>query len=116
MTIEQIREKLAIEIAHHALWLDQLNDTEPGNYGVEDWDVYLESKDIWVDIPSKTFNFKNAKFDFEVMLGASNPEDGMKHSHSTDATGKGKFIFSNNSNDIKIEEIEIECESLDLMA
>jgi hypothetical protein len=35
MTIDQIREKIAIKLSQHIGWVDTLNDTNPGHYGVE---------------------------------------------------------------------------------
>jgi len=107
MDIEKIKEKLAIEISKSDKWLDKLNDTNPGHYGVEDWDVKISVDNIWVDIPNRTFNFNKVTFDFELQIGGSSKESGFKSSFSKVAKGQGAFKF-NNSIDISINEIEIE--------
>jgi hypothetical protein len=108
MTIDSIREKLAIKIASSQEWIDKLNDTNPGHYGVEDWDVIVMSDNIWVDIPNKTFTFKQVQFDFQVMIGSSNSEDGLAMSFSRIAKGEGVFRFSANGNDVELEEMDVD--------
>lgn len=114
MTIDKIREKLADKIPAQEGWVNQLDESNPGHYGVEDWDVVLSRNDIWVDIPKKTFSFKNARFDFELLLGSSNSEDGTKMSFSKVAKGQGTFEFSE-SDDIEVEELDLDFD-LDLFA
>ncbi|MFM2306862.1 MAG: hypothetical protein RLZZ367_1531 [Bacteroidota bacterium] len=113
MTIETIREKLLISITEDQEWVNVLNHTEPGHHGVEDWDVYLEDKDLWVDLGSRTFSFKNAKFDFVVILGDSN--DGINVDATKVAKGKGAFSFSSDRDGIVIDEMLIDVD-LDIMA
>ena len=106
MDIEKIREKLALEIAQSEEWVDKLNDSNPGHYGVENWDVSITNENIWVDIPTRTFTFKNVTFDFEVQLGSSNKDDGFQTSFSRVANGQGVFEF--NSNEVTVEELSVE--------
>ena len=75
MEIDKLREKIAEKLNWgDALikWIDILQDTNPANYGVEDIDVYVDYKDIWVDIPDKNFTFKNASVSFSARLVSSN--------------------------------------------
>ena len=61
MEINFIREKLADKLGStevYDVWVDILQDTNPGNYGVEDIEINVDVNDIWVDIPERTFNFK----------------------------------------------------------
>lgn len=106
MTIDQIRNKLLDKIVIDHNWMDKLNDTDPGHYGIEDWEVQLTKDDIWIDIPNGTFTFKKAKFDFEIVLGSSN--DGTQMEFSKVANGQGTFNFSPNGQDIMISELQIE--------
>lgn len=108
MKIDQIREALANSISSSEEWINQLDESNPGHYGVEDWDVNLSLEDIWVNIPQKTFTFKNAFFNFELLLGSSNYADGFKMGFSRVAIGNGRFDFSTENDGVKIEEIIIE--------
>jgi hypothetical protein len=59
MKIEEIQNKLSEEITiSHEKWGELLTNTEPGNYGANDWEVSLNPNDIWVDIPNKKFSFR----------------------------------------------------------
>lgn len=115
MDIETIRELLSISISENEEWANVLNDTEPGHYGVIDWEVELYSKDIWVNIQERTFTFKDANFNFTVQLGSSNEDDGFKMPCFRVASGEGTFEFTNSNNSIKVSNIEIKVD-LDLMA
>lgn len=106
MNIDIIREKLAIKIAENLEWTNALDETNPGHYGIHDWEVTLLHTDVFVNIPEKTFNFKNASFYFDLQLGASNEDDGVQMDYTKDATGNGKFSF--NGSEIEIEELELE--------
>lgn len=109
MKIETVREILASKIPLNEEWIDKLNNSEPGHYGVEDWDVNLSHDDIWVDMQQKTFSFKNAQFEFTLMIGGSNPENGSEMSFTKEATGKGTFDFIGPSpkNDVEVEDLEL---------
>jgi hypothetical protein len=106
MTIDQIREQLVEKIISHYNWVDKLSDSDPGHYGLEDWDVQLKKENIWVEVPQGTFTFRKAKFDFELLLGSSS--DGSKMSFSKEAKGEGSFSFSSNGNEIDIKELNID--------
>jgi hypothetical protein len=108
MEIDEIRELLANEIAYNNAWAEKLSDTDPGIYGVEDWDVSISKENIWVDIPSKTYTFKNVNFSFDVQLGSSNADDGVKMSFTKIGKGQGTFTFTSTSKKIEIKEINIE--------
>jgi len=113
MDIDIIREKVANKISeNHEEWSDVLNDANPGHYGASYWEVEVNPNDIWVDIPNRTYTFKNAQFSFTVRLGESG-KDGMDMDFSKVASGKGKFDFSNDGNDIELKELEIDVD-LDL--
>ena len=113
MDIEKMREKLAIEISQSEEWVDKLNDSNPGHYGVEDWDVVISNDNIWVDIPQRSFTFKGVTFDFTVQIGSSNKDDGSEMSFSKIASGQGVFEFKDD--DITIEELNLQFD-LDLFA
>jgi hypothetical protein len=115
MHISEIIKKIAIEITGSPIWLDVLNDSEPGHYGIKDWDVELAEKDIWVDIPNRSYNFNHCKFLFHLQLGSSNPEDGFQSKFSREAKGNGTFQFSEEGKNITIEDLHIEVD-LDLSA
>lgn len=114
MTLDKIREKIAEQLQFHPDWLTKLEDTEPGHYGINESDVEIGMDDIFVNIPQRTFEFKNARFYFDLNLVSS--KDGIVHKDTKEANGRGTFTFSGKNNDeIQIEDIEIEMD-LDLMA
>lgn len=112
MTLETIREKVAEQLQYHSAWEDKLSDTEPGHCGINDSEVELSSDDVFVNIPQRSFEFKNAQFHFNVELLDS--KDGVSHKNFKVADGNGTFRFIDD-NKIKIEDIEIDVD-LDLMA
>jgi predicted nucleic acid-binding protein len=115
MNIDIIRERLADIIANSEQWIDALNDTSPGHYGVDDWEVYISKENIWVDIQKKTYSFKNVKFNFSLQLGSSRDDDAFHQKFSKSATGQGEFTFSSTKNDISLQSIIIEFD-LDLFS
>ena len=115
MTIDQIRDTIAEKLPADELWGNLLTDTNPGNYGADAWEIDLNPENIWVDIPKKTFTFKEAIFSFNVKLGSSNDEDGFESSFTKIASGEGKFEFSNGNKSVDIYDIDVKVD-LDLFA
>ncbi len=61
MEISEIRERIADKLSSdetHDLWNEHLDETNPANYGYELDSVYVDMKDIFVDVPARTFTFK----------------------------------------------------------
>lgn len=112
MTLEKIREKIAEDLQFHPAWEEELNNSEPGHYGIIDSEVELNSGDVFVNIPQRSFTFKNAQFHFTLNLMSTS--DGIKHSSFKVADGRGTFLFVE-GDDIEIEDLIIEVD-LDLMA
>ncbi|MGK7390616.1 MAG: hypothetical protein ACNS60_09695 [Candidatus Cyclobacteriaceae bacterium M2_1C_046] len=107
MELDEIREKLAIKISQQPeVWDHELTDTNPNNYGASYWHVDLDYNNLYVDIPNKTFNFKDALFQFTVRLGASK-KDGFDQTFTKFASGKGEFEFENGNNDVKIKQLGV---------
>lgn len=104
MEIKRAQQILAEKICQSTEWLDKLNESEPGHYGIEDWEVVLFPEDIWVDMQAKKFNFKNAKFNFDLAMGES--KDPFSDSFSKIAIGNGSFEIK--SDVLTIEEIEVD--------
>ncbi len=112
MTLDTIREKVAEQLHYHEEWLNKLDDTEPGHYGVKDHEVEVSADDIFVNIPQRSFEFKNAQFSFTLNL--MDTSDGIPHKGLEVANGSGTFSFSGENNDeIQIEDLELEVD-LDL--
>jgi len=114
MKIDLIRDKLVDSLCSADAcinWINLLDDTNPGHYGVEDVDVDVSMKDIWVDIPEKSFKFKNANLSFCARLVGS--KNGYYQTFSKVVSGYGKFNFAKSGKDIEIKEFEIN-ESIEL--
>lgn len=113
MKIEDAQEQIAEKLATDVTWAEILcDDSLPGIYGVQNWDVSVYPQNIWVDFPKMEFSFKDAEFDFEVRIGGSREDDSMDESHHRLANGKGKFECSGGRVS-DIFSLEIDCD-LDL--
>ena len=109
MSIDEIRDKLSIAIADDSeAWLSSLDETEPGHYGVEDWEVLITKDDIWVEVQERSFTFKNARFNFALRIGSSNDEDGYVESFKRVVSGSGTFEFAANGKDITVTDLDLE--------
>ena len=114
MSIDKIREQLAEKIRYDLSWAERL-ETEPEGQ-IIDWDVEIDVENLWVDVPSKTFRFRGVGFSFELLLGSSNPKDGVQFNFSRTATGSGKFEFVLGRNNVELIDLDIKVDNLDLFA
>lgn len=116
MEIKLIREKLTDIICSdelHDNWVNILQHTNPGNYGVEDIEINMNLTNIWVNIPERNLTFKNAEISFSARLGGSSEKNGYDANFIKKISGQGQFEFIQDGNELKITEIKIN-ESLDL--
>jgi hypothetical protein len=108
MDINDIRTSISDKfssVVAYELWEDIMQETNPANYGFEIDDVSVDKKDIWVDVPNRTFTFQNLYLSFSVRLGASNDRDGYDENFQFNLSGSGTFSFEKGGRDIKIERI-----------
>ena len=113
MELEKIREQIIEEISTNIeLWADVFDNTNPGNYGLNDWDIIINENNLFVNIPERTFTFDNVNILADLILGGSNKDDSISHKYNETAKGNGCFEFVNNKQ-IKITSINIDVE-LDL--
>ena len=110
MTLEGIRNGLMHELTTNInIWLKELDNTNPGHYGIEDWEVLIESDNsIYVDIPNREFRFKEIVIRADLRLGGSGDESSFFHQYRDFASGKGSFEFINNNQSVRISDINIE--------
>lgn len=93
MHIELIREKIAEKLNNSEdFWSYRLTDTNPGNYGINEWEVNAIKTNIQVDIPNRNFTFKKVKFTFDIRLDSSG-KDGFNKSFCILVDGEGEFDF-----------------------
>ena len=110
MELEKIREQIIEEISTNIeLWSDVFNNTNPGNYGLNDWDIVVNEKKFFVNIPERTFTFDEINVSADLILGGSNKDDSIEYKYNETAKGKGKFEFIDN-NKVKITSIKIDIE------
>jgi len=108
MELQKIREQLILDIENNINnWNDVISNTNPGNYGIEDWEIIVPEDGFYVDIPNKTFSFKNVDFNAKLILGSSKGESSITHDYKEIAKGKGTFGFVD-SQKVGITDIEIE--------
>ena len=111
MQLDRIRKQIAELISTDIdVWNDVLNNTTPGNYGCDYWEAEISFNDIFANIPERTFTVKNGKFTADLIMGSSNSESSFNESYSKPFSAKGKFDFKN-SDELMIEEIEIDIDS-----
>lgn len=107
MTLDEIRNQILSQMQNDLnCWSDVISNTTPGNYGVNTWDISISEKDFYVDIPKKTFSFKNMDFTAKFILGGSHSDDSITESFSTKVSGKGSFSFTSNKS-VNIESITV---------
>jgi hypothetical protein len=118
MDINEIRDAICDNLSSvdgHSLWDDILEGTSPANYGFEVECVSVERNDIWVDVPNRTFTFKNLHLTFSARLGGSNLNNGYDEEFHFKLSGSGSFVFTTGSQSIEVEHVSIgEDEDLDL--
>jgi hypothetical protein len=118
MSIDEIRDGICdslCSIEGHNLWDKILEETYPANYGFEVESVVVKRNDIWVDVPERTFTFKNLHMTFSARLGGSNQDDGYDEDFHFEFTGSGSFIFKKNKESIQVKHIDLyENQDLDL--
>ncbi len=105
MKLDKIREQLIDELSNSQEWDYKLNDTSPGHYGVEDWEVAIYSDRFFVDIPNRKFTFKNADFSAKLVLGGS--KDGFVVPFDKVANGAGTFTFLDKKK-VRINDVSID--------
>ncbi len=99
MEIDDIRKEIAQKLSsdEYSSWVSLLDDSSPGHYGVEDLDVDIDYSDIFVDIPNRTFTFKNVGFSFTLQIGSSNNRDGYVDKFNRVVSGNGGFSLKEQS-------------------
>lgn len=108
MQLQEIREQIIYQLQYDVEnWNDVLSDTNPGNYGVNDWEVDIDEAKLYVDIPKNEFSFKNSRFSANLIMGASKGDTSFDMPYNKLVSGKGSFEFNNNQS-VKITELEIE--------
>lgn len=71
------------------IWNDNLESSEPGNYGIEDFEVYVE--DVKIDWDSNSFE-ADVTFNIDFIMGAS--RDGFIEPYHQNFLIDGNFIFN----------------------
>ena len=105
MEIERMREIISDKLAVYPWEVDVEIETNPGNYGLEDIHIDAGTKDIWVEVPKRTFTFKG-ELSFSARLSASG-KTGYDENFTKKVTGSGQFEFVPNNNDLTISNVQI---------
>ena len=116
MSIDSIREQIADllnSVSEYDSWVEILEQATPAPYGVNDISVNVDYRDIWVDVPRKTFDFKNLEISFNLRLGGSNDRNGYDADFNKIVSGSGEFDFSEGNSQVFIKDFEIN-ENIDL--
>lgn len=108
MDIDKMREIIADKLYAYPWESDVEIETSPANYGMEEIYPQLGKKDIWIDVPKRTFTFKG-ELSFSVRLVASG-RGGYDESFMKPITGSGQFEFVKSSTDLEINKVSIDKE------
>jgi hypothetical protein len=109
MHLDKVRDGICDSLSSgdgHSLWDEILQETCPANYGFEVESVFVDRNDIWVDVPRRTFTFKNLELSFSARLGGSNLKNGYDQTFHFKLSGS--FNFKNGSQSIQVEEIDMD--------
>ena len=93
-------------IDSHSLWDDLLQETNPANYGYEVDSVWVQRNDIWVDVPNRTFTFKNLHLSFSARLAGT--KDGYDQDFQFKLSGSGSFEFGEGIQGIRVSHIDLD--------
>ncbi len=111
MQLQEIREQIIHQLQYDIdVWNDVLSDTNPGNYGINDWEVEINESKLYVDIPNKEFNFKDSSFSASLVMGASKGDTSFDMPYNKNISGKGTFEFKDNGT-VEISEVKIDIDS-----
>lgn len=105
MEIERMREIILDKLGVYPWEMDVEIETSPANYGLEDIHIDVTTKNIWVEVPKRTFTFKG-ELSFFARLGASG-KSGYSENFRKEVTGSGRFDFVKNSTDLIISNVQI---------
>lgn len=105
MEIEEMRETILDKLGVYPWEMDVEIETSPGNYGLEDIHIGTTTKNIWVEVPKRTFTFQG-ELSFTARLGASG-KSGYSENFRKKVTGAGRFDFVKNSPDLMISDVQI---------
>lgn len=111
MKFEDIKEQLIDALIYDGeVWGEVLDSSNPGNYGNNNWDVYIDEDNFYVNVAKRTFNFSGATFSGDLIMGSSSGEFSYDLPFSKPASGSGTFRFSEDAKSVIIEDIKINCE------
>lgn len=94
---ESIKENVidALSNESYTQWGEVLQDTNPGNYGVDDIEVEINESDIiFINKITEKFAIDNVNLHFTARLGSSG-EEGFDHPSSTSVYIEGDFTINN---------------------
>jgi hypothetical protein len=109
MHIDEIRDCICEylgSIDGYSLWDDLLQETNPANYGYEVGSVLVQRNDIWVDVPNRTFTFKNLHLSFSARMAGT--KGGYDQGFQFKLSGSGSFEFGEGSQGIRVAHIDLD--------
>ena len=95
--LDEIRDQIvsSMNMNSDEIWWKILDDTNPAHYGVEDISFYVDINDVWVNVPERTFTFKEGSLSFYARLGASKGDHSADMKFTLLLSGEGEFEFKN---------------------
>ena len=105
--IEKIKEYIVNGLSNSGEWINVLNRTNPGHFGLVEWHVSISKAHVFIDIPNRVFVIKDVQYDFMLQLRDPSEEDGFKKWFTRIVTGKGFFYLEEKTEKVTIETLNI---------
>lgn len=104
---EKFSNELQKQLSDISFWQETFDDTSPGNYGINDYDIYPENIVFMYDDISSEYITGNFEADISMIIdfqmGASNPDDGYEEHYNKLHHITGYFNFDISSKNFTIE-------------
>jgi len=108
MILNEIREYIAAGIINSKEWINVLNKTNPGHFGLVEGHVSISKDHVSVDLPCRRFMIKDVQYAFILQLRSPSEEEGVKKWFTRIATGMGVFRLDQETEKITIESLSID--------
>ncbi|MBW2960574.1 hypothetical protein [Mesonia aestuariivivens] len=106
-TIKLKKELAALVCNMDSCWSKLLVEKELGNHAPSIWQIKLAAEEVEVNKMNKTFQFKNAKFSFDVNLEEPH-ETGMNYITTLLVSGEGSFVYDKEIEELKILDLVLD--------
>lgn len=109
-----IEQQLIDAISKFEHFEDMSNNSSPGHYGHEDWDIEVDTSQFFVNINKRKVTFSNLTFSGKVLFGNSG-EDAPVLPFSKKCSGVISFDFDASGKNVFITDVSFDDDKLYLL-